>query len=255
MSSLSFFSHVNIGDNFEQLHFLRRLVAKYPDLQCTQYIKPEVLPHVGEVIEDTPQIAVKHVDERPNDATNSWLACDDFIHKFPGKNADHVRYMLAWFQHLAHKVGLESPHSKPEDLLFDYPALLKPTLTDYDILFINSAPLSGQLRSYNSNAFNALAHELASKNRIITTDKCDGLPCTRDFNLTLTGIGSLSRHVHSVIGVATGPLWPTLNIWNHNRLKLRIIMVDHEQLRYDASCKHASSIDQARSIVKEANLI
>jgi len=255
MRELSFYSYVNFGDNLEHLNFLRKLVVKNPDLQCFQYSKPEVLPQLFEVVEDLPQIVLKHVDERPANAVNAWISCDDFIQRYPGRNSEHVKFMPDWFNHLAQKVGVENPIKTVEDLLFDYPALLKPVPETFGVLVINSAPCSGQLRGFNAGEWAQLARDLAQKNTVITTEKVDGLPCTRDLNLSLSGIGSLSRSVHSILGVATGPIWPTLNIWNHNRLNLRVMFVDNEYLRYDGRSHTTNDMGRARQLAKENNLL
>lgn len=257
MRTVSFYSYVNFGDNLEHLNFLRKVVAKTPDLQVFQYSKPEVLPQLYEVVEDLPQIVLKHVDERPGDAINSWLSSDGFFHSFPGRNSEHVKFMLGWFDHLAKKAGLENPILTVEDLLFDYPALLKPVPVPepFDVLVINSPPCSGQYRGWNPGEWMQLARDLAQKNKVITTEKVDGLPCTRDFNLSLTGIGSLSRDVKNIIGVATGPIWPTLNIWNHNRLNLRVMFVDNEYLRYDSRSHTTSDMGRARQLAQENGIL
>lgn len=257
MREVSFFSYVNFGDNLEHLNFLRKVVAKTPDLQVFQYSKPEVLPQLYEVVEDIPQITLKHVDERPANAINSWLACDNFIHTFPGRNSEHVKYMIAWFDYLAKKAGLESPIKTVEDLLLDYPALLKPVPVpqDYDVLVINSPPCSGQYRGWNPGEWMNLVRDLAKKNSVITTEKVDAFPCTRDFGLSLTGIGSLSRTVRNIIGVATGPIWPTLNVWNHDRLNLRVMFVDNEYLRYDSRSHTTSDMNRARQLAQENGIL
>lgn len=259
MREVCFHSYANYGDNFWHLNYLRRLAEKYPDIRFTHCPKPELLGQLGEVTADLPNIELRSVVDRLPGSIDAWIGAESYIWSQPGANTEHIPFMMGWFQHLSKKIGLESPITEPVHLLLNYPALLRRTGLSkrYDFLIINAAPTSGQFRDYSEAKMTAFVDKLHQRHKVIATGKCDvpGLLTAQDHNLSLTDIGSISLLCDRIVGVATGPIWPTFNIWNHHRCPNRIMMLDREYLRHDEHCQHARSIGEAEDMLKEANLL
>jgi hypothetical protein len=127
-------------------------------------------------------------------------------------------------------MGLSTPFKTTSDLLFDYPAIVKRQPTgSYDVLLINSIPLSDQFKTYNENDFIDLAHTLRDKGlSVITSQKIIGFDCTLDTQCSVTDIASLSLRAKYFIAVCTGAMWPSINVFNQDVHQFKIILNDHE---------------------------
>lgn len=170
-------------------------------------------------------------DMAPARARNVWKNCGGEWEHHPLRN-DFAGFYVAWFAKLAAEMGLESPIKTPSDLLFDYPKLLQPAWLheegtwepEFDYLVINSRPCSGQFMAYDHvNYFDPLIQKLrsAGKSVVVTQDStvamASGARCTASGEnpLTITQIGNLSLRCKNIVAVATGPLWPALNVWSN----------------------------------------
>jgi hypothetical protein len=174
-----------------------------------------------------------------------------------------VAIYLRHFRRLSQALGLPSPFTKARDLLFDYPALA-PATTAYTglrgILVVNSPPQSGQFQSFSHEGFDriiALLH--AAGHCVYTTAPSstkDAL-CTLDLGSSVTDIGRLSAdHVDAIIGVPTGPLWPTFNIWNADTIKTRILLLDTERVDIlPEHTMHANHLSLVPEILKDRGLL
>lgn len=260
MSSIVTHGRFHYGDNLLHLHFLRALVKRDPTLTFTHAVPGYEIPQLHEVIEDLPQIKLVDIDVTGRKGVDGWKNVDGFWDSHSLKN-NFCAFYLNWFGVLATRMGLVSPFSKPNDLLFDYPAIQKPVLNrHWDFLVINSRPGSGQLRAYESLfSFDPLIARIAAKHkRVACTQptKVPGVICTSEAGVSITGIGNLSLRCDNIFGVSTGPSWPTFNVWNKDTVKLRLIMVDKEQLGgLSPQLEQVESFGQAEEILEEKNLI
>jgi len=256
---IHFYSHAKYGDNLEQLNYVRKLCYAYPNYEFVQYTNEDQLEQLQEVIEDLdPQVTLKFHGHKPDEAHHTWIGHEGFCRMWPGRNNDRVGFMIAWFQNLSKRAGVESPIKCAQDLLFDYPALTKPVVfqENFDVLVINSEPQSGQYRGFSREGIDNLARGLAQSNKVITIEKVDDLPCTRAMGLSLTEIGSLSRQCRAVCGVSTGPMWPTFNVWNTGieftgmKPSDFVYIVDGEYINYGDNFHKADNDIQAYTIMK-----
>ena len=55
--------------------------------------------------------------------------------------------------------------------------------------------------------------------------------------------------------VSTGPSWTTFNVWNRKTVKLRLILLDVEQLNLGGNTVQASTREAARAILVEHGLL
>ena len=167
------FLKFHLGDNLVHLHFLRKLALRYPEHQFVHAALRGYLGQLREMVKDVPSISLIPLEDIKGKAYNGWTRDGRLIWCLPygGFGDGHPeprnwsRYFVDWFTHLAGEMGLESPILKQEDMLFDCPAILEepPQAKNWpcDVLVINAAPGSGQLKAYKqynkpSSLFNRL---------------------------------------------------------------------------------------------------
>ena len=157
-------------------------------------------------------------------------------------------------------LGLSLPDTlqKPLDLLFDYPAIKMrgKVCEPFDILIINSKPMSNQWQGYSEPEMNEMISVLARKYSVITTAKSRlQVPCSADHGWTATTIGAASLLCDYVIGASTGPSWPTFNIWNKESVKRRIIMLDSEDVNIAPNTVCVKSMLEAKKMLQLEGLV
>lgn len=253
---------LRLGDNLAHLHFLRKMAAAYPEDTFLHLCHPEYLAELNPVVADIDRIALRPLEQTPGigkwqteplpdlDSINSWKNHGGFWQDNANRNCYSV-FMLDWFRFLAREMGRTSPLSKPEDLLFDYPALKGEFRNPFDWLIVNSNPLSGQARQYRDEEMNDLILALADKARIVTTQRCPfDMPCTQDLRADATGIGRLSQMCHGILMVSTGPSWPTFNVWNRETVKRRIIICEPEIVDLAPNSVFVAKVSEARKALE-----
>lgn len=254
-----------IGDSLIHLHFLRKLALRHPEDQFTHYVNPVHFPQMIEVIEDLPNVHLGDVAQRPSGAHHIWKNHEKYWEHHALRD-QYAEFHLEWFRHLSRRMGVESPFRVVEDLLFDYPALLKPTPLSFpfDVLFVNSAPCSAQFRAYlsgpggcnNPDYFTPLIAALAERHRVVTTwPSSVRVPCTWDFGISCTGIGNLSLFCKYLVFVSTGPSWPTFNVWNHHTAKLRLAFLDREKIGMAPNTREVQCLSGAFEVLRQHEIL
>lgn len=252
MRTVHTFNAYHLGDNLVHLHFLRAMAKAYPDVYFTHGAPDAHLGQLYPLWQDRPNLRVTSISATPPGALNAWRGTDAHWYHHP-KRLDFCSYHLeAWFPVLAQRMGLLSPLKRREDLQFDYPALHRDEdrgqMTDQtspsaDILVINSAPMSGQCSHYDPAAFDRLISALRAAGHVVahTAPSPAGNFCTLDRKMDITAIGRLSQTVKAVVGVSTGPMWTTMNLWNRATVKLRLYLIDAEQVCISPNTVHVNS--------------
>ena len=195
---------------------------------CGDYIKPYIddlkdfmkIPNV-EVISDKPP---------PEDATDTWIGAalgssiDDY-------GIVQNEYFVKMFSDIGTKLGLptiDKLEYTDEDLLKRYNNFDE-KYKNCDILFINSQPASGQYNlNSNKEKLNELIRSLSKKYKVVTTEKVDDIPSTRDGNLKIKDIGAISTHCKYVIGINTGPIVGCFNTYAFKSVKKWIIFNENK---------------------------
>ena len=256
------------------LHFLRKLAEKYPEIQFRHWAHPEYIPQMAAMVADQPRITLVPFGSEPSgrgkwsvappveDSINAWKNAGGWFDRLPGDLRNKYGFiMIVWFQELARRMGLESPFVKWSNLLFDYPALKydggnNPKL---DFLIINSPPLSGQAKGYDPREMDTLIIELKVRGySVLATNPAQygsNFPNTQQFGWDITQIGHISQCCKRIIAVATGPIWPTFNIWNAGKLDLRIVINKPEIVDLDPAALHAKTVGEVRAHLKERALL
>ena len=240
------FMQWHLGDNLLHLHFLRKLSEQDPTLRFVHALQPALMAQCQEMVADRPQIQLVPLEPGVDQGIDGWKGADGFFFAHPNRFQFGALY-IDLFAQLARRMGLVSPLRTPDDLLLDYPAICRDKgLGRYDVLLVNSQPLSEQFKSYQESDFVALADLFRERGlSVITTRKIDGYPCTLDDHLSVTDIANLSLRARYFVAVCTGAMWPSMNIFNQSIHQFRIILNDHETIDFGSRvtmCRESSAL-------------
>ncbi len=252
----------HLGDNLVHLHFLRKVALADPYHKFVHAAQWQYLKQLQDVVADVHNIELTDFNyTTPSDSINAWRGDNQFWYSHPDR-LDFVKFHVeAWFPYLADKMNVENPIKCQTDMLFDYPAIAASLLLShpsFDVLLINSQPGSGQFASYSAWELGNLGGQIAEKGfSVIATAQVvhRDIVCTEDANLSITQIGHLSLHCHTIVMVATGPCWPTWNVWNRDSIKLRVILSDNERVNLAPNTMHCARIEEAAEVLKKAGLL
>lgn len=221
------YNEYHLGDNLVHLNFLRRLSYMVKD-EIVHYCNPQLHSQLQPLVEDT-SVVLRALDRDPH-AINAWIGTNNYYYNHPLRH-DWVQFHLDWFNNLSAQLGVLNPIASRKDLLFEYPRLNAYGMPHYDYLVCNSPPLSNQLPDFNPVFFENLVRNLLNEGKtVITTFPTGMCESTLDHHLDVTGIGNLSNTCDHHIGVATGPMWTTFNIFNQDAVSSRTWYCGHQTL-------------------------
>jgi len=213
------YNEYHLGDQLHHLNYLRKVCQGDSSIECVHYCKQEYHPQLLPLCEDLP-ITLQDLPHR-GDAINAWIGADGYFYRSP-LNKNWVAFHLDWFSYLSNQLGVMNPMQHPDAFLFNYPALEKGKYPSYDVLIVNSVPMSGQLPDYNPWFFEKLTKKYIEEGSTVITTYPTGLcQSTLELGMTITDIGCLAKGVNRIQGVDTGPMWPTYNV--HARIPTRIV--------------------------------
>lgn len=219
MNCHSFNSH--LGDLIWALTAMSRLPGGHV-LRChPDYVKP-----LSELVEGLPITVSGMMDERDhaNNSFNCWIASGQFPSINYRDDIDIMRFVQRYFNTMAIEARFEYPAFQTrEAMLCDFPAIRR---IDFErhldcksaftgILVINCDPKSGQCPRYSSSEMDALIERLRhAGHSVLAVEKAE---------LSLVQIGALSVNAKLIIGCATGPWWPTMNVWNKDTQRICLL--------------------------------
>jgi hypothetical protein len=255
----------HLGDNLVHLNFLRRVALANPDLTLIHHVQWQYINQLRDVVVDIPNIHLAEFNYHlPAGSIDAWRGADGFWYQHPDRN-DFVKFHTeAWFPHLAARMGVGNPVTTREDMLFDYPALDDKDSQGqlFDVLIINSPPGSGQFLGYDEfalcNIANALAtagHDVVVTHLPLGWQRHHTIESTTYGNRTVTEIGRLSQHCHTILMVSTGPSWPTFNVLNKESVKNRFILLDTEFVDLAPNTHHCSSVSEAEKLLRDHRIL
>lgn len=243
------FCNYHLGDNIWQIHFMRKCVARDPSLQFTHACSEPYLVQLREIVSDMPQIKLVGLGEKPDGAVDAWKNRDGKFYENP-KRDDWVAYHLEFFDKLSRDLGIESPLEESRDFLFDYPALAE-TDCEIDFLVVNSQPLSSQFPSFDQAQFDGVLLFLRSKGYAIMTTAPNKHDVPTTHPRTISGIGRIKTKY--IFGVATGPMWPTWNVYREP--EFRVVLSDREFIDISPNTDHATSIERGIGALYERGIL
>jgi len=245
-----------LGDNMAHVHFLRKLAQRYPDHHFAHQVLPEHLRQLSEMTEDLANISLEPLHRVEMGSIDAWKNAALYWQSHRSYRV-YADFYVDFFRQLAGRMGLDSPIVTPRDLLFDYPALLKPTPLDgpFDFLVVNSTPGSNQFT--DGTSLDVLIEELASRYKIVVTKPTAvrGVPCTQDQNLSVSGIGRLSMLCRNIVMVSTGASWGTFNVWNAETVDFRLILIQDETIGLSKNTEQAASVAEAIAALRGRKLL
>lgn len=242
----------HLGDNLIHCNYLRRLAIAYPDVQFRHAAHKAYLHQLREVVEDLPNITLVSLEEAGSESVDVWKnRKGGFIgHSL---QADWVGFHLQFFYKLSLELGLKTPLWRSDDLLFDYPLLKEvDAIGVIDFLIVNSPPLSGQCQTPGD--FNWLIEPLVRKQYRVATTSPTAISTMWLGDYTVSRIGGASVRAKCIIGIATGPMWPTFNVWNKDTCE-RIILLDSERINLCPNTTHVRNVHQAMAILSTRGLL
>ncbi len=262
---------LRLGDNLCHLHFMRKLAQRYPADHFVHFAHRQYLTQIVDMVSDLENLKLRDLESvsdgsgdywtmKPDSSLGSidaWKNAHGFWEHHGDKN-DWVRFSLHHFEVMAVQMGLKTPLVTPNDLLFDYPALrANPARqTPFDILVVNSVPMSGQLPGFSHGEMESLVINLAARHHVVTTSHVtENIPCTASTGLTVTQIGNLSRFCKYIVMVSTGPSWPTFSVFNKDTVEYRLILLGTERINLTPNTEHVASVAEARNALVKRGLL
>lgn len=249
---------LRLGDSLANLHFLRKLAVKYPDHSFIYAAHVRYLHQLLEMSFDVPNIKLVPIEYVSPKSLDVWKNAGGFWEKHPLR-FQYAAFMLSFFDMTAQEMGLKSPLEWPRDLLFDYPQLQKtpPRVEPFDILVVNSTPMSNQAPNYDPAGMDFLISELHKRYKIIVTQpsRIEGVRCSAAFGWSITDIGNASLFCKNIVMVSTGPSWPTLNAWNLDTIENRIVILQDERLGLGPNETHVPHVSGARQALIEKGIL
>jgi len=210
-----FKSESHLGDCLLHAHFMRKVVEKNPNITFDFHLIDKHWNQTKEYIEDIPQIKCLNYDDCPDNHLRGWVG-QFGIPPLPCP-LDGLR--LYSYKRLSNIMGIECPFKNEYDLLYDNAIIKKKSkeLPKFDVLLINSIPLSNQI-DYKEDDYKDFCKKILDKGKtVVTSNKISNVPCTTDYNLSVMGIGSLSINCDIITGIVTGSIQCCLNVWNREK--------------------------------------
>lgn len=227
----------NLGDIVFNVHYFSKILNIHKDMEINYYIRDKFINEIKKHINFN-RLNISSINNKPVDSICGWFGKSIFsssvgrgdfdfrkIVNDMGINPSYVDLNIKFFEFISNKINIDNPIKEKKDLLMENVGLLKNNILSdkFDVLIINSIPMSGQYE-FNNNDFINLINEMKSRMsyiRIITTNHTgiNDVKCTLDYDLSLIDIGNLSLYCDYVIGVHTSPLIYTFNVWNICKIK------------------------------------
>jgi hypothetical protein len=253
----TFFTHTtnSVGDNMWSLQYLRKQAILYPQHRFVHAVPYHLLAPLIDVVADLRNLSLIDSNYKPHYSKDIWVNSGNFSETHPDKT-NVVKVLIDFYARFSNRNGMESALRHPEDLLYDYPALDKAKYTqNFDFLIVNSKPMSGQFTDVD--AIDDLIGELVDKGHsVVTTSQSrHNVTCTELAGLSLTQIGNLSRNCRNILGIATGPMWATFNVWNAELTELRLLLSKYDTIFMSPNTEHASTVEAARVILRDRGLL
>lgn len=210
----------------------------------TLYVNLDYVPEFRDLLEGM-DTAVEPLTQKPADVQDSWIANGRFPQLvYPRDCTDDIMDFVRRYMNLTAAAGRDAMPDA-ESMLIDFPAIERecPALP-FDILAINANPQSGQCPHYSGSEFDGLLLQLVAKgHRVLATNPTTACPWG---NFSFAQIGNLSTRASLILGVATGPMWATFNIWSQS--VRRYIFLDPFRLNFGlrVPIQHFQNAEQMR---------
>jgi hypothetical protein len=180
------------------------------------YAKKEYLPQLKEFI-CSPNIILSFLELKPSSSIELWINNGFFEYKHDRQIMPICfnTYYKIFFNNVLKKLYIPLKITKfvyeDGDLITRFNNMPN-KYKNFDILILNSRPLSGQYK-YDKSKWDKYIINLNNNFKILTTTKVGDLLCTIDDNLSIKDIASLSTMAKVIIAVNSGVLPGLLNFY------------------------------------------
>ena len=213
----------HLGDsvfNFILFYQLKKYIEDN-NIKIFYYAKKEYLPQLKEFI-CSPNIFLSFLEMKPVSSIELWIN-NRFFEYIHDKKIPYNLYYSIFFNKVLKKLyiplHIDNRLFYQDNNLITRLNNLSDKYKNFDILIINSQPLSGQF-NYNKNEWDNYIITLHNRNfKILTTTKVKHLICTSDDALTIKDIASLSTKAKVIIAINSGVVPGLLNIFTLQNIK------------------------------------
>jgi hypothetical protein len=227
--------HVNniyhLGDNIFNLRLFAYISEelKRKNITIKYALEPDQIPVMKEWIQNS-HVELIPLKDKQADSYDMWMGYEN-ISLFDDAILSMYRKFLSKFNLIT---TIPDMYLSDDALLTTYDKLNN-KYKNVDVLVINGEGRSGQCdNDINKQEWPDACKYLHSKYKIVTTEKMEGIACTRDDNLTLKDIAAMSMHVKYIVAVHTGPLTGCYNAFSKQNVKKWIIIrkypISHSQI-------------------------
>jgi len=247
-------NNLHLGDCIETLHYLINVVENN-EISFNFACVPDYHSQLSEMIRDySDKIKLVSNTQLAQDSIETWVAgYGDYYGEIITKSVELNGYLdqatcflLHWIR-ISQLIGVKCPFITKTDLIYNQKVLSEDCShkENYDYLFINSVPRSGQCNSFSDFESISFIKRLISKNRtVITTKKIGDIPCTLDYGLSIVEIGKLAKNVKNIVAVNTGPLHLCMNKWSLSNINKFIIWSSAESFGYGTNFKTVKTLGE-----------
>lgn len=249
MRQFDFYNEWHLGDCIFNINYINRLVRINDLERVNYYLKEDYIPQVKEFVLYPDRIFLHPLGDRPVSAVNLWIGHNRFVHDHPDGKIYDLMYVDFW-KYISLKMGVDNPIKTREENLILLDERASPG-EEYDVLFINSKPMSFQV-IYEEHLYERIIAHIAGRSlSVCTTYPLAGARhCTITNNYSVRDIAEISTKCRYVIGIHTGPLIPTLNERTLNNVLNYIILDSSNHFSYEKYLKCYSNQEFLRTVRK-----
>ena len=217
------FNNYHLGDNIYCCIMFSK-IKEYIEsnkIFIKHYCQPEYIEQVREFVYSN-NISIHPLNELPENDTNLniWIGTPEYPYNFFRRN-HYIRrnnlddnyfnvFLMIFYNQVLKmlQIPIEINHFSFDELDFLEREKMVNERTNnafnsMDFLFVNGAPQSGQVE-YNKTEWDDIIRKFSEKYKIVTTQKIEGILCTRDFYLTAKDIASIGKNAKKIIAIDSG---------------------------------------------------
>jgi hypothetical protein len=215
----------HLGDNVFNfiLFYLIKDYIEANNIKIFYYAKKEYYDQLKEFI-CSENISLSFLDLKPNSSMELWIDDKLFDNRHENQkkpccfNVFYKTFFTEVLKKLSIDISIPRFYYEDNDLLNRYNNIDN-KYKKFDILILNSQPLSGQFK-YNKRQWDDYIIKMNKQFNILTTTKVNNdILCTIDDNLTIKDIASLSTNAKVIIAVNSGVVPGLFNIYTLTNVK------------------------------------
>ena len=209
----------HLGDNVFNciLFYLIKEYIEHNNITIFYYAKKEYHAQLKEFI-CSENVCLSCLDLKPPNSIELWIDDKLFDNRHGNMKQPYCynEFYKKFFTEVLYKlkIPINIPRFYYEDPeLLDRYNNIHNKYKNFDILILNSQPLSGQFKYNKSQWDNYIIHLNTQFNILTTTKVNNDILCTLDDNLTIKDIASLSTRAKVIIAINSGVVPGLLNIY------------------------------------------